>query len=85
MRTIIDVALSMPNMITDSDKEFVRMQHDQLSCHEYTRLFEQSTYYKSPGKREALAKWHWESFHSPAIHTQTMPGMSVESAADTAQ
>jgi hypothetical protein len=68
MRGVIDEALSRQNMITDSEKEFVRAQHEQLSCEEYTRLFEKSAYYRSPGKRGAIAKWHWETYHSRGTH-----------------
>ena len=85
MRIVIDVALSRPIMITDGEKEFVKIQHDHMSCEEYTRLFERSTYFKSPGKREALAKWHWETFHSRAIHGRVTPSETVETAVDAAQ
>ena len=64
MMKVIDAVLAQPQMITDAEKEFVRVQHGQLSCHDYTRLFEQSNYYKSPGKREAMMKWHWEVYNS---------------------
>ncbi len=64
MKTIIDSALAQPALITDAEKSFVRTQHEQLSCGDYTRLFEQTNYYKSPGKREAVMKWHWEVYHS---------------------
>ncbi len=64
MKRIIDSALAQAAMITDGEKAFVRLQHQQLSCGDYTRLFEQSNYYKSPGKREAMTKWHWEVYHS---------------------
>jgi len=64
MKSVIDVALAQRGMITDAEKSFVRLQHEHLSCEEYTRLFERTNYYKSPGKREALTKWHWETYHS---------------------
>jgi hypothetical protein len=85
MESVIDEALSRPNMITDSEKEFVRMQHQQLSCEDYTRLFEQSTYYKSPGKREAMAKWHWETFHSRDVHARTTIGSNADTTSDGSQ
>jgi hypothetical protein len=85
MRSVIDEALSRPNMITDMEKEFARMQHEQLSCEDYTRLFEQSTYYKSPGKREAMAKWHRETFHSRDVHARTTIGSNADATSDGSQ
>jgi hypothetical protein len=85
MRNVIDVAFAKPNMITDGEKEFVRMRHDQFSCEEYTRVFENSSYYKSPGKREAMARWHWETFHSRVAHSPAAISESAEPAADSAQ
>ncbi len=67
MRMVIDSAIAQREMITDAEKAFVRVQHEQHSCNEYTRLFEQTNYYRSPGKREAMTKWHWEVYHS---HTE---------------
>jgi hypothetical protein len=75
MKSVIDVALAQPGMITDAEKSFVCLQHDHLSCEEYTRLFEQTNYYKSPGKREAMTKWHWETYHS---HEGNGPGTPSE-------
>jgi hypothetical protein len=85
MRSVIDEALSSPNTITDSEKEFVRKQHEQLSCEEYTRLFEQSTYYKSPGKRMAIAKWHWETFHARGAYSRGVVGQGADAAADASR
>ncbi len=67
MRMVIDSAMAQREMITDAEKAFVRVQHEQLSCNEYTRLFERTNYYRSSGKREAMTKWHWEVYHS---HTE---------------
>ncbi len=64
MMKVIGAVLTQPQMITEAEKEFVRVQHEHLSCSEYTRLFEQSNYFKSPGKREAMIKWHREVYHS---------------------
>jgi len=76
MKMVIDTALAQPEMITDEEKAFVRTQHEQLSCDDYTRLFEQTSYYRSPGKREAMMKWHWEFFHSHVDdgHEAAAPG-----------
>jgi hypothetical protein len=51
-------------MITETEKTFVRLQHEHMSCGDYTKLFEQTNYYKSPGKREAMIKWHWDTYHA---------------------
>lgn len=64
MMRVIDAVLAQQQMITEAEKEFVRVQHEHLSCSDYTRLFEQSNYYKSPGKRDAMIKWHREVYHS---------------------
>ncbi len=76
MMKVIDAVLTQPQMITEAEKEFVRVQHEHLSCNDYTRLFEQSNYFKSPGKREAMIKWHRDVYHSHGESSaeRTRPG-----------
>jgi hypothetical protein len=82
MKSLIDVALAQPNMITEPEKTFVRTQHDHMSCEDYTRLFERSNYYKSPGKRDAMTKWHWQVFHSHEEGSQGAASRAAEAAGD---
>jgi len=85
MKTFIDIALAQPGMITDTEKTFVRLQHEQMSCEDYTRLFEQTNYYKSPGKREALTKWHWDTYHSHEGSGHGTPSHRAEAAGGEGQ
>lgn len=77
MRKVIDIALAQPGMITEAEKAFVREQHERRSCEDYTRLFEETNYYKSAGKREAMTKWHWETYHS---HNEDGRGTAAQGA-----
>ena len=51
-------------LASNSEKAFLHVQHERMSCEEYTRLYEQSNFYGDKHQREALSRWHWNQYHS---------------------
>jgi hypothetical protein len=64
MKSVLEGSLKAMVLLTDSDKAFVHLQHQHMDCEEYTRLFEKSDFYRDARKREALAVWHRDVYHS---------------------
>jgi hypothetical protein len=64
MKSLLEGSLKAIVLLTESDKAFVHVQHQHMSCEEYTRLFEKSDFYRDARKREALAVWHRDVYHS---------------------
>ncbi len=63
MKSVIDRALGGLRYVTDSEKIFVHLQHERMSCEEYTRLFEKSNFYSDAKQRNAISEWHWRVYH----------------------
>ena len=64
MKSIIEMTLSKYTVITESEKAFVHIQHQHMSCDDYTRLYEKSDFYPNPKTREAIANWHRKIYHA---------------------
>jgi hypothetical protein len=64
MRNVLERSLGGFGAVTNSERAFVHVQHQRLSCEEYTRLFEKSRFYTDKKKRSAIADWHWRAYHA---------------------
>jgi len=50
--------------VTSSEKAFIHILHQRMSCDEYTRLYEKSNFYGNEKQRAAASRWHWNQYHS---------------------
>jgi len=50
--------------VTSSEKAFIHILHQRMSCDEYTRLYEKSNFYGNAKQRAAASRWHWNQYHS---------------------
>lgn len=64
MKSLIDKTLAGLAYASDTEKAFLHVQHQRMSCEEYTRLFEKSDYYHDEKRRNAVATWHWHVYHA---------------------
>jgi hypothetical protein len=64
MKAVLESVLGGYAAATESDKTFLHVQHERLGCDEYTRLYEQSDFTRNEKTRAAIARWHWEVYHS---------------------
>jgi hypothetical protein len=51
-------------LVTSSEKAFIHILHQRMSCDEYVRWYEKSNLYGDEKKRAALSRWHWNQYHS---------------------
>jgi hypothetical protein len=65
--------------ITEGDRAFVHFQHQQMSCEEYTKRFEKSNFQPDGKRRSAVAKWHWQQYHSADVHVRAAALEGLES------
>lgn len=68
--------------VTEGDRAFVHFQHQQMSCEEYTKRFEKSNFQPDGKRRGAVAKWHWEQYHSADAHARAAALDGLESNGD---
>lgn len=64
MKSMVDRALGSFGFATATEKAFLHLQHQRMSCEEYTRLFENSDFYRDEKKRKAVSAWHWRIYHA---------------------
>jgi hypothetical protein len=64
MKAVLENAFSGFTIVSESDKAFLHVQHARLGCEEYTRFYEQSGFTRNEKTRAAIARWHWEVYHS---------------------
>jgi len=83
MRTLLESASGQWTWASTSDKILVHIQHQHMSCKEYARLYEKSTFYANDEKRQALARWHWKQYHSKdeATRAAVVSGLNTMLAA----
>ena len=65
--------------VTEGDRAFVHIQHQQMSCEEYTKRYEKSNFQPDGKRRSAVAKWHWERYHSADVHVRAAALDGLES------
>jgi hypothetical protein len=80
MKDVLEKTLGKYAMVSDSDKAFVHLQHQHMTCEEFTRLYEQSDFYSNPKTRAAIANWHWNTYHSKKSDTRSTAIQSVEAS-----
>ncbi len=51
-------------VISENEKAFIHLQHQQMSCEQYTRDFEKSGFFGDERKRSAAEQWHWMIYHA---------------------
>lgn len=64
MKGIIEQAFDGLASVSETDMALLHLQHQRMSCEEYTRLYENSSFYRDPKKLRAVAEWHWNIYHS---------------------
>jgi hypothetical protein len=64
MKEVLESRLHHGILVTEAEKTFLHIQHRESGCDEYTRLFENSDFYRDPKKRKAIADWHWNTYHA---------------------
>jgi hypothetical protein len=80
MKEILERTLGKYAVVSDSDKAFVHLQHQQMSCEEYTRKYENSDFFSDSKTRAAIANWHWNTYHSEESATRSAAVQSVEAS-----
>ena len=80
MKEILERTLGKYAVVSESDKAFVHLQHQHMSCGEYTRKYEQSDFFSDPKARAAIANWHWNTYHSEQTATRSAAIENVEAA-----
>jgi hypothetical protein len=80
MKDVLEKTLGKYAMVADSDKAFVHLQHQHMTCEEFTRLYEKSDFYPNPKTRAAIANWHWNTYHSKASEIRSAAIQSVEAS-----
>jgi len=69
MKTMLEKALGGQSVLSESEKAFIHIQHQHLSCSEFTRMFEKSDFFSQ--KREAVADWHRHTYHAKDEQVRT--------------
>jgi hypothetical protein len=64
MKSAIAETLSQYALVSDTDKAFVHILHQHMTCEQYTRAYEESDFYPDPRTRTAIANWHWTVYHA---------------------
>jgi hypothetical protein len=64
MKNMVDRTLGGLGFASETEKAFLHLQHQRMSCEEYTRLFEKSDFYRDEKKRKAVSAWHWSIYHA---------------------
>ncbi len=80
MKSVLESTLGQWAVVKDSEKAFVHVQHQQLSCQQYTKAYEKSKFYAEKSKRAAVSRWHWNQYHSKDAGTRAA---AIESAEAT--
>jgi hypothetical protein len=80
MKEILERTLGKYAVVSESDKAFVHLQHQHMTCEEYTRLYEKSDFFSDPKTRAAVANWHWNTYHSEQSATRSAAIESVEAS-----
>ena len=85
MKSILESTLGEWTIMTNSEKAFIHILHQQRSCDEYTRLYEKSNFYGDKKKCEAASRWHWNHYHAKdeATRTAAVSGLDLAVAAGT--
>lgn len=85
MKDTISKTLGKYAALTESEKTFVHVQHQHMSCENYTKLYEKSDFFSDPKKREALASWHWNVYHAKEAAVRQSAVHNAESFLGLAQ
>ena len=80
MKEILERTLGKYAVVSESDKAFVHLQHQHMSCKEYTRQYEKSDFFSDPRIRAAIANWHWNTYHSEESAARSAAIESVEAS-----
>jgi hypothetical protein len=80
MKEILERTLGKYAVVSESDKAFVHLQHQHMTCEEYTRLYEKSDFFSDPKTRAAVANWHWNTYHSEESAARSAAIESVEAS-----
>jgi hypothetical protein len=80
MKTILEKSLGKYAVLREDEKAFVHLQHQNMTCEEYTRQYEKSDFFSNPKMRAALANWHWTVYHAKDNVVRTAAIQSLESS-----
>ncbi len=85
MKGILEQALSRYAVVSDTDKAFVHILHQHMTCEQYTQTYEKSSFYPDPKTRAAIANWHWTVYHAQDKAVRATAIQSVEGSLNGAQ
>jgi len=85
MKAILEKTLSQYAFVSDTDKAFIHVQHQHMSCERYTQIYEKSDFYANPKTRAAIANWHWMVYHAKDDAVRAGAIQSAESSLSPAQ
>ncbi len=80
MKNVIENKLGKISPVSESEKAFVHLQHQQSSCEKYTHDFEKSGFFGDEKRRSAVEAWHWHTYHS---QDEAVRAAAVQSAETT--
>jgi hypothetical protein len=80
MKNMIQSTIGSAVQISDNEKAFVHLQHQQMSCEKYTKDFEKSGFFGDDKKRSAVEHWHWQTYHAQDEAVRSNAIQSAEAA-----
>ncbi len=85
MKGVLEQTLSRYAVVSDTDKAFVHVLHQHMTCEQYTQTYEKSAFYPDPRTRAAIANWHWTVYHAQDAAVRMRVIQSVEESLKVAQ
>lgn len=77
MKSTVEMALAQYAFVSESDKAFVHVQHQHMTCEQYTETYERSGFTADPKLRAAIAHWHWAVYHA---HDESVRAAAIREA-----
>jgi hypothetical protein len=85
MKTRVADVLGPLAVVGPNERAFLHVQHEHMGCDGYTTMFEKSEFFPDPALRDALKRWHWETYHSTDAVTQRDAIRGAEAAISAAR
>lgn len=80
MKARIAEVLGPLALVGPSERAFVHVQHEHMGCDGYTMAYEHTGFFGDARKSEAVAKWHWQTYHSQDEAVRETAVQGIESS-----
>jgi hypothetical protein len=85
MKYVIENTLSQYGFVSETDKAFVHVLHQHMTCEQYTKTYEKSNFYPDMKTRNAIANWHWTVYHGKDEAVRAEAVRSADALLNSAQ